>query len=353
MLAEYLENTTDSICIFVRDDIYCSTNNSGSFNINELPVLIDLFPKINLYKLYTNNIDLLHAIKPYKIREMELTEINLDLVDLVNYNFDNINCLCLTKCSSTKTINFNVDKLYIFDSCVNIDLTNCNLIRLNILNSQCFSQCFNVIHTLYLLTELDVKCCKITEFPEVICNLVNLQSLNLSGNNISIIPENIGNLTNLHELNLCFNQIYKLPKNIYNLINLEKLWLPRNKLTKMPKLRRLPKLTSLILNQNCITEISGECLQNLKYFYIANNSITILLEEIKFVKVTDFRDNPIFVQCQKLYKRTTHDDLIKFSELKRLILYTAAYLGIVHNTGRNVIHSVCIAMQVHSVHSLV
>ena len=339
MLAEYLENAKEALYISVHDDIFCFERFPTRFNINELPVLIEKFPKINLHNLRTSNIDFLHAVKSYKIQSLDLAEINLDLVDLVNLvNFSNVDYLSLSLCSSTKAINFNVKSLYIACSPINVNLTNCNLTQLCIRDSQCYSKYLDNFDKLQSLTELTIEVCYITEVPETIYNLINLQKLNLRENDISAISENIGNLTNLLELDLCHNHISELPKNIKKLTNLEQLRLSCNEFTKIPELESA-KITSLIMCRNKISEINCNYLQSLKYLYITENLITILPKGMT-VQCVDFRDNPIFTQCQEFYGRAEHDDLIKFSELKRLMLHVSVCLAIHYNAGC-IIQNVC------------
>ena len=97
------------------------------------------------------------------------------------------------------------------------------------------------------------------EIPEVICNLINLETLDLSvmwaeTNYVtSEIPECIGALENLTYLNLSWNQIYgEIPESIGNLTNLTYLNLLSNQLTgEIPEsIGNLINLTYLNLGLN-------------------------------------------------------------------------------------------------------
>ncbi len=70
-----------------------------------------------------------------------------------------------------------------------------------------------------------------------------------NANEISDLPENIGNLTNLQTLILNSNRLTTLPRNISKLTNLEVLDLSINKdldiIEQLDKLKQLPKLKVL------------------------------------------------------------------------------------------------------------
>lgn len=72
--------------------------------------------------------------------------------------------------------------------------------------------------------------CGITELPDDIVEMTNLEYLNLAKNNLRMLPEAIGNLTSLRTLSLYGNSVLNLPDSFYNL-KLEKLSLVGNPLT--------------------------------------------------------------------------------------------------------------------------
>lgn len=59
--------------------------------------------------------------------------------------------------------------------------------------------------------------CSISSLPDSICNLTLLRELDISYNPIIALPEDIGNLTLLVELNISKTNITSLPQSIYNL----------------------------------------------------------------------------------------------------------------------------------------
>ncbi|ORY22952.1 L domain-like protein, partial [Rhizoclosmatium globosum] len=95
-------------------------------------------------------------------------------------------------------------------------------------------------------------------FPEVVCELTNLTTLNLIGNNLEgSIPAGIGHLTSLQNLNLQQNSLVgPIPQEIGKLINLYHLNLENNKLTgEIPRVvGNLKRLNECWLSKN---ELSG------------------------------------------------------------------------------------------------
>ncbi|XP_044749180.1 leucine-rich repeat-containing protein 58 [Coccinella septempunctata] len=125
-----------------------------------------------------------------------------------------------------------------------------------------------------VLRELNLSGNSLRNFPEQICELVNLkylylggnkignisrniykltsiQILSLGGNEIVEVPSILGQLTNLHILSLCDNKIETLPAHIANLHNLKSLQLHKNRLKVLPpEIIALKNLTELSLRDN-------------------------------------------------------------------------------------------------------
>ncbi|MFP4575990.1 MAG: leucine-rich repeat domain-containing protein, partial [Coleofasciculus sp.] len=122
---------------------------------------------------------------------------------------------------------------------------------------------------------------KITEIPGCISQLTNLRFLGLWENQITEIPEFIGKLTNLKKLSLSANQITEIPEFIGYLNNLQLLGLSRNQITEIPEfISQLTNLQNLYLHDNKITEIP-ECigqLTNLQELNLGRNKITEIPE---------------------------------------------------------------------------
>jgi len=119
-----------------------------------------------------------------------------------------------------------------------------------------------------------------TSFPKEMTNLTNLKELNLYNSNIEWL-DNICNLENLENLNVWFCHIDELPDDFWNLINLKILELTNNDLSKFPdSFFNLKKLEYLDLFDNNIdlSQYSFSSFPNLKYLDLSLNNQASLLE---------------------------------------------------------------------------
>jgi Leucine-rich repeat (LRR) protein len=138
-------------------------------------------------------------------------------------------------------------------------------------------------------TELDLSGMGLTELPEAIASLTQLQKLNLSDNELTGLPMVIASLTQLRSLDLSGNQLTELPEAIGCLIQLRSLDLSGNQLTELPKaIGCLIQLQSLDLSENQLTELPEAIgqLTNLKQLnigshrYIENPSRSQLINQL-------------------------------------------------------------------------
>jgi internalin A len=95
-----------------------------------------------------------------------------------------------------------------------------------------------------------LKCLKfidagLSEFPQRVLDLTQLEELNLASNEIRHLSGDIAKLIGLKRLNLSGNPLTDLPEGACELKSLEVLWLPSTKLRRFPPVDRLPKLTQL------------------------------------------------------------------------------------------------------------
>ncbi|XP_011500986.1 PREDICTED: leucine-rich repeat protein 1 [Ceratosolen solmsi marchali] len=119
-----------------------------------------------------------------------------------------------------------------------------------------------------------------------ILKLHNLKILNLSQNQLTNLPQELGMLPNLQELSLSDNQFGKCPISKWSWMNgsnitktLRSLNLSCNKLTKIPdEISKLHALLSLNINNNLISSLPEGIgnLKKLKYLNISKNNITNL-----------------------------------------------------------------------------
>ncbi|QUY41229.1 COR domain-containing protein [Acaryochloris marina] len=122
---------------------------------------------------------------------------------------------------------------------------------------------------------------KLTELPESMGQLSQLQELNLSSNQLTTLPESMGQLSQLQELKLSSNQLTTLPEWLGQLSQLQVLYLDSNQLTTLPEwLGQLSQLQVLYLDSNQLTTLPewlGQ-LSQLQVLYLDSNQLTTLPE---------------------------------------------------------------------------
>ncbi|MDB9515576.1 leucine-rich repeat domain-containing protein [Roseofilum reptotaenium CS-1145] len=108
-------------------------------------------------------------------------------------------------------------------------------------------------------TELDLSNLGLTEVPEAIAQLTNLQTLCLDKNQVSHLPEAIAQLSNLQQLKLHHNQLSHLPEEIAQLTNLRELNLSDNQLSHLvEEIGQLTNLQRLYLHHNQLSHLPVE-----------------------------------------------------------------------------------------------
>ena len=106
------------------------------------------------------------------------------------------------------------------------------------------------------LQSLHLSINKLTALPEALGHLTQLQSLHLSFNRLTALPEALGHLTQLQALDLSFNHLMVLPESFGHLTRLRTLNLPNNQLTALPEwLGQLNQLQKLYLFSNQLTAL--------------------------------------------------------------------------------------------------
>lgn len=92
---------------------------------------------------------------------------------------------------------------------------------------------------------------QLTQLPPVICQLKNLQVLNLCNNRLTSLPAEFGMLAKLHTLSLAVNQIEFLPHSFTSLRSLRKISLADNRFSRYPGcLNKLKTLKSINVERN-------------------------------------------------------------------------------------------------------
>jgi len=131
--------------------------------------------------------------------------------------------------------------------------------------------------------ELDISGLKLTELPEAIASLTQLQRLNLKNNQLTELPEAIASLTQLQWLILSDNQLTELPDAIASLTQLQGLDLNNNQLRSLPEaIASLTQLQWLNLNKNQLRSLPEAIasLTQLQWLNLSNNQLRSLPEVI-------------------------------------------------------------------------
>jgi Leucine-rich repeat (LRR) protein len=130
-----------------------------------------------------------------------------------------------------------------------------------------------------------------TDLLESICQLTQLELLDLSRNQLTTLPESIGHLTQLSRLIAQRNQLASLPESIGQLRNLNHLVVFRNQLTWLPEwIGQLTELESLDISYNELRSLpeSLSKLTQLKRLHLTGNKLTSLPEWIGRLKQLDW-----------------------------------------------------------------
>ncbi len=109
---------------------------------------------------------------------------------------------------------------------------------------------------------LNLSSMKLTELPESLRQLMQLQWLDLSNNQLTALPESLGQLTQLQSLNLSDNRLTALPESLGQLTQLQSLGLANNQLMALPELfGNLAQLRWLALFANQLTDLPASLAQ--------------------------------------------------------------------------------------------
>lgn len=135
------------------------------------------------------------------------------------------------------------------------------------------------------IPSIDLSSQDLAEIPKIIFQVKRLKHLNLKNNNITTIPEDISLLTNLKTLDLSRNKIKE--DMVINLPQLYSLNVSYNELTVFSLfLQKLKKLQALNISYNRIEELPVEVtyLECLKTLIAVNNSIKIVHPNLFIMK---------------------------------------------------------------------
>ena len=146
------------------------------------------------------------------------------------------------------------------------------------------------------LTNIYLQANYLTELPEAIQYLINLETLDISQNQLSRIPDSIGKLVKLKRIILTQNQLKTLPSSLGNIPDLTSLLLSKNRLTELPySLHQCTSLEDLYLDFNNFTLLPNYLtrLPRLRALSVCSNQL-IHLPHLSFVDIQRFHcdNNP-------------------------------------------------------------
>ena len=131
-------------------------------------------------------------------------------------------------------------------------------------------------------TTLSLTGMNLTELPESLGQLQNLQRLGLDNNQLRSVPESLGQLQNLQTLFLYHNQLSSVPESLGQLQNLQTLSLNDNQLRSVPEsLGQLQNLQRLSLSHNQLSSVPESLgqLQNLQTLSLDYNPLPDAMRE--------------------------------------------------------------------------
>jgi len=142
---------------------------------------------------------------------------------------------------------------------------------------------------------------RLEALPDSICQLRDLQHMQLQGNFLTRLPENFGELAMLRVLNLSQNQLVELPGSFGQLVALCFLYLQNNSLTSLPEsFGQLEALQHLNLEHNRLRYLPDTFVQlkTLQVLRLDNNDLKHIppgLDQLSLLRVATLDQNPLVI----------------------------------------------------------
>ncbi|MCP4521493.1 MAG: leucine-rich repeat protein [Cytophagales bacterium] len=135
------------------------------------------------------------------------------------------------------------------------------------------------IYSLYNLEELILTNNQLTILPDALFSLPKLKQLNLKKNKIKEIPSSILQASSLEVLNFNFNQLTELPKELFEVTTLTDLYFSHNQLKEIPfVINNLKRLNSLNVRNNELEQlpVSLAHIQALSQLHLIENKLILI-----------------------------------------------------------------------------
>eukprot|EP01119_Soliformovum_irregulare_P020836 TRINITY_DN6812_c0_g1_i1.p1 TRINITY_DN6812_c0_g1~~TRINITY_DN6812_c0_g1_i1.p1 ORF type:complete len:1004 (-),score=226.93 TRINITY_DN6812_c0_g1_i1:68-3079(-) len=127
---------------------------------------------------------------------------------------------------------------------------------------------------------LDLSASKLSQVPNYLLKLQNLDVLRLDNNQFLDLPLGLTTLSNLKSLNMDYNLLRQFPTPVPQYTSLTQLYLQNNQISHIPEdaIRFLTELSHLYLSHNNLIELPSNIanLGKLKRLYLGHNALTTL-----------------------------------------------------------------------------
>lgn len=166
---------------------------------------------------------------------------------------------------------------------------------------------------------LDEHYKKLNKVIDYVCEMPNIEILNVTNYGLTEIPKNINKLkSTLKSVNFCHNNIFILREELFDCINLEEIYMYENNINNLSKdICKLEKLKKLEITANNLPDeignlfnleymlnniyYCGNTAQN-KYYYEYNNKMIInCINGINFISNNELTHLNIIEECNNCY----------------------------------------------------
>ncbi|KAI8977629.1 hypothetical protein BDF20DRAFT_913944 [Mycotypha africana] len=195
-----------------------------------LPSGISKLEKLQELDLRQNEITDLDEL--YLLPKLEIISIDYNAISFVNYNFQHLRQLKMSKNHLTQ---FTLSTADLINSNGTLTSTKSTLTSLNLANCKLASLPDDLFKSAVALEQLILDNNSLSSLPTSIGALTKLLRLSVQGNNLESLPSNIHKLTELKVLDAQKNNLKSLPREIWLCVSLQTLNCSSNLLEAFPE----------------------------------------------------------------------------------------------------------------------